>query len=238
MHLDFSPFFARYEQLAKETEQIFDRVRQSCPEQVTCSLGCSDCCYALFDLTLVEAMYINSKFQEQLSEEQQKQVLERADEADRQAYRIKRRIFRSRQQGKDTDSLLDEAGRHRVRCPLLSKQQQCLLYQFRPITCRLYGIPMSMDGVVSTCAYSGFQEGGQYPTVYMEKIYKRLQDISHDLVQSIPTRHLQLAEVLVPVSMALMNRYDHEYLGIVQTPKQEASSPGPAEWTLPGSEDE
>jgi Fe-S-cluster containining protein len=238
MQLDFSPFFAQYENLAQEVDTLFQRVRQSCPQEVTCYLGCSECCYAMFDLTLVEAMYINQKFQEQLPADVQEEILERADQADRQAHRIKRQIYRSQQKGKDTDSILDEVGRQRLRCPLLSQQEQCLLYTYRPITCRLYGVPMSMEGVVSTCAHSGFEEGGKYPTVYMEKIYKRLQDISHALVQSIPTKHTHLAEVLVPLSMALLNSYDAEYLGIIQAPKQEVSAGGPAEWTLPGAEDE
>ncbi|MFO8030985.1 MAG: YkgJ family cysteine cluster protein [Desulfohalobiaceae bacterium] len=238
MQFDFSPFFVQYEKLVQEVEQLFQRVKQSCPQEVTCYLGCSECCYAMFDLTLVEAMYINQKFQEQLSASQQEKILENADQADRQAFRIKRDVYRSQQKGKDTDSILDEVGRQRVRCPLLSQQEQCLLYAYRPITCRLYGVPMSMDGVVSTCAHSGFKQGGKYPTVYMEKIYKRLQEINHALVQSIPTKHTQLAEVLVPLSMALLNKYDAEYLGIVQTQKQEAPAAGPAEWTLPGAEDE
>lgn len=238
MHFDFSPYFAQYEALVQEVDQLFERVKQSCPQEVTCYLGCSECCYAMFDLTLVEAMYINKKFQEQLPAEQQAEILKSADEADRQAYRIKRQIYRSQQKGKDTDSLLDEVGRQRVRCPLLSNQDQCMLYANRPITCRLYGVPMSMDGVVSTCAHSGFKEGGKYPTVYMEKIYKRMQDINHALVQSIPTKHTHLPEVLVPLSMALLNKYDEEYLGIIQPQNQDGSAGGPAEWTLPGNKDD
>ncbi len=238
MHYEFSPFFGQYEALVQEVDRIFEKVKQACPQEVICYLGCSECCYAMFDLTLVEAMYINSKFQEHLPEQQRVSILEKADQADRQAHRIKRQIYRSQQKGKDTDSILDEVGRKRVRCPLLSQQDQCLLYAYRPITCRLYGIPMSMDGVVSTCAHSGFEQGGRYPTVYMEKIYKRLQDINQALVQSLPTKNTQLPEVLVPLSMALLNTYDAEYLGIVQTQKKEASEGRPAQWTLPGAEDE
>ncbi len=238
MQYDFSPFYAQYEQLAQEAEQIFMTVQQKCPEQVRCYLGCCECCYAMFDLTLVEAMYINKKFNQNLPEKQKEEVLQKADEADRQAYRIKRQIYKQKQKGKDTDSILEDVGRYRVRCPLLTAENQCLLYAHRPITCRLYGIPMSMDGIVRTCAHSGFEQGGQYPTVYMEKIYKRLQDINQNLVQSIPTKHLQLAEVMVPLSMALLNNYDQEYLGLdFSHSKKAAASKGPAEWTLPGSED-
>ena len=64
-------------------------------------------------------------------------------------------------------------------------------------------------------AGSGFDPGKSYVTVRMDKIQDRLLLLSQELVQSIPTRHTQLNEVLVPVSMALLNKYDNEYLGIV-----------------------
>ena len=108
----------------------------------------------------------------------------------------------------------------RVRCPLLDEKKRCELYAFRPITCRLYGIPTSIAGKGHTCGLSGFKEGLAYPTVKLEKIQQRLYDLSSELVDSILSRHVKMAEILVPLSMALLTDYDENYLGIS---KEEAS---------------
>ncbi len=63
MELDLGEFFARYERLAKGCSDIFESMKGKYPKEVTCKEGCTDCCYALFDLTLIEAMYINKKIQ-------------------------------------------------------------------------------------------------------------------------------------------------------------------------------
>ena len=59
MDFDFTPYFKRYESLLELADQAFQRVSKEYPESVKCRSGCSDCCHALFDLTLIEALYIN-----------------------------------------------------------------------------------------------------------------------------------------------------------------------------------
>jgi hypothetical protein len=56
------------------------------------------------------------------------------------------------------------------------------------------------------------------------------------MVQSMPTKYDKLAEVLVPVSMALLTEYDDTYLGIVQ-PQEDIHSQA-TEWTLGPAEEE
>ena len=41
---------------------------------------------------------------------------------------------------------MEEAARIKCRCPLLGDDDRCLLYQARPITCRLYGVPTAIAG--------------------------------------------------------------------------------------------
>jgi hypothetical protein len=65
-----------------------------------------------------------------------------------------------------------------------------------------------------TCGKTGFEEGKSYPTVYLEKIQQQLDQISRELAQSLETRYTGMAEMLVPLSMALLTVYDEEYLGI------------------------
>jgi hypothetical protein len=45
-------------------------------------------------------------------------------------------------------------------------------------------------------------------------IQSKLFAISQELVLSMKTKYVKMAEMLVPVSMALITVYDSEYLGI------------------------
>mgnify|MGYP006284878741 CR=1 FL=1 len=231
--LGFKQFFQEYEKITQDMDSVFQKIQADFPKEVRCHKGCSECCYALFDLTLVEALYINTKFHEMLSDQDQAAIRERADVADREIHKIKRRIYKSRQQGAATEDILQDVGRNKVRCPLLTEGDRCALYACRPVTCRVYGLPLSIGGVVHTCAQTGFQPGEKYPTIFWDKLQDRLLELSQRLATSIPTRYTQLGEVLVPLSMALLNEYDEEYLGLVQ-PKETAKPAGKSdtEWVL------
>jgi len=65
-----------------------------------------------------------------------------------------------------------------------------------------------------TCGKSGFEEGEAYITVYLEKIHQRLYGISGELTQALATRYTGLAEMLIPLSMALLTVFDEEYFGV------------------------
>ena len=81
---ELEAIFQEYEQLAAQTDMLFNRVKEQFPEEVTCSSGCSSCCHASFDLTLVEAMALNRAFNKEFSFGiRRTAVLEAASEADR-----------------------------------------------------------------------------------------------------------------------------------------------------------
>ncbi|WP_084031973.1 YkgJ family cysteine cluster protein [Desulfonatronum lacustre] len=214
MPSDFSPFFTKYEQLLKDVDKVFSTVKDQHPDCVTCTTGCSDCCHAVFDLPLIEALYLNHHFHGVLPKETKDQILTKADQADRTAYKLKFQAHKRQRSGEDTDAILEDMARERVRCPLLNSQDRCDLYAFRPITCRLYGIPQEVGGKARTCALSKFSPGAPYPTVHVDKIHRALAALSMELVASLNTKYNQMADMLVPPSMALLTVYDDEYLGL------------------------
>ena len=107
-----------------------------------------------------------------------------------------------------------EMALERVRCPLLNKDEKCDLYEHRPITCRFYGLPTSIGGISHTCGQSGFVEGEKYPTVKLDIIHNKLYDISNEFVKEIKSKYVKMADILVPLSMALLTDYNEEYLGL------------------------
>ena len=214
MNIDLTLFFKKYEAVVAMADIAFNKVKDSHPECVKCKINCSDCCYALFDLTLIEALYINHKTRENHDGEKRRKLEEKSNKADRAVFKLKKKAYNELKSGKSEDEIIKELATKRIRCPLLNESDCCDLYEFRPITCRLYGIPVSIGGAGHTCGLSGFKEGKNYQTVNMNAIQKKLYEISDELVRHVNSKYLKLSEVLVPLSMAILNVYDKEYLGL------------------------
>ena len=142
------------------------------------------------------------------------EFIQEADESSRRDLEFKA--------GKSEDDILSALGEERVRCPLLNERDLCDLYDHRPITCRLYGIPTSIGGKGRTCSLSAFEDGKSYPTVDIDKIHGRLQEISAELLRDIRSANIKLADILMPLSMALMTTLDDTFFGIdgASSPKE------------------
>jgi len=132
-----------YKSLLEEIDRWFSRCQQQHPGEIACSRGCSECCRGLFDITILDAALLQSGFGE-LPETLKSDVRRLAEERLRamqsswpefkQPYILNYRPEEERETLLATDNdtpcvLLDEAGR-------------CLLYAYRPMTCRLHGLPL------------------------------------------------------------------------------------------------
>lgn len=212
--MNFEPYYEKYQSLVEQVEAVFKQVQNEYGECVSCKVGCADCCHALFDLTLIEAMFIKHQFDKVIPKEDRQEIVERANVADRKVYKLKRAASKAHQEGKPENEILEEMAVQRIRCPLLDENDKCEMYESRPITCRLYGIPTVIGGKAHTCGLSKFEEGKQYPTVKLDNIQRKLYEISFELAQEIKSSYPKLAEVLVPLSMALLTNYNEEYLGM------------------------
>ncbi len=214
MEFDFSPYFKEYEDVVKLADDVFARVLSNYPLCVKCKTGCSDCCNALFDLTFIESCYISSKFNEKFTGKDREDIIEKASSADRTICKIKKEAYKKLKSGTNEVEILGKMAIERVRCPLLNRTKTCDMYDYRPITCRLYGIPLSINKMGHTCGMSGFNEGENYPAVDMDKINQKLYSISLKLMDSLNTKYTKIAEMLIPVSMAILTDFDKSYLGI------------------------
>ena len=174
MKIDFTPYFKKYEEISSTADELFLRIQKDFPDGVKCEIKCEDCCHALFDLALIEAIYINHQFYKKFKGKEREQLLEKSNRADRKIYQIKKKAYQDKESGKNEVDILMEMAAERVRCPLLNGEGMCDLYEYRPITCRLYGLPTSIGVIGHTCGKSGFVEGQQYPTFNLDIIQKRL----------------------------------------------------------------
>ncbi|NWH05532.1 YkgJ family cysteine cluster protein [Desulfobacter latus] len=212
MNLD--KHFVKYEAVVNMVDQVFDRVKKEYPKEVFCREKCSDCCYAIFDLTLIEALYLNHKFNEKFSGKEKADLIAIADKTDRALAKMKRDAYKKVKDGADQLEIVGKMSQERVRCPLLGENDLCLMYEHRPITCRVYGIPTSTAGASHICGRTNFVQGKAYPTLNMDKIYTQLQLLSAELVKDINSTNIRMHELLIPVSMAMVTLFNDEFLGV------------------------
>lgn len=218
MNLPVEKYFKRYEGLVKLVDEAFERVKTQYGDCVKCTSGCSDCCFAIFDLTFIEALYINHHFNKKyIGGSQRHEMFERANRADRKLYKLKKKAHEESVEGRDEISIIGDMSLERVRCPLLNPDNNCDLYEYRPIACRVYGIPTSAMGVSHTCGKSAFEQGVPYPALNMDAVYKKLYDISADFINEIPTSYTKMADMLVPVSTSVLTDFNDEFLGIIKS---------------------
>jgi Fe-S-cluster containining protein len=110
---------------------------------IACRAGCSGCCRGLFDITLLDAWYLKTGF-DRLDQGVRETVLEKCRE--RLAWMRERwpeldvpYLLNYRHED-DWELLMPEEDE--TPCVLLSASGGCLLYDHRPMTCRLHGIPV------------------------------------------------------------------------------------------------
>jgi Fe-S-cluster containining protein len=214
MKMDMTPFFEKYKTLVDKVDSVFEIMKKKYPEEVRCAPGCTDCCYALFDLTLIEALYVNHRFQKNFSGARKEQLLEKANRVDRKTYKIKKAAYKAKQEGKGEEEIIEDVGKERIGCAMLNDENLCDIYDFRPIACRLDGIPVAVGGKGRTCPLSGFSSGQSYPTLNRDILHEQLLAISAELVAAIRTKYTRMGEILVPLSMALITDYDDTYFGL------------------------
>lgn len=214
MAIELKKHFVKYQALVQMVDAIFDRVKEEYPKEVFCREKCSDCCYAIFDLTLVEALYLKSKFFEKFNGKEKNDLIVIADKTDRALVKLKRDASKKVKSGADQLEVVAKMSQERIRCPLLGENNLCLMYEFRPITCRVYGIPISTAGASHICGRTNFIQGNPYPTLNMDKIYTQLQLLSMELIQDIRSENIKMHEMLIPVSMTLITDFNEDYLGV------------------------
>ncbi len=196
--------FEAYEELAVKADAAFSKIEQDYGSVMKCRRQCADCCHAVFGLFLIEAAYINHHFNT-LGESEQKEILNRAARADQDLRRMQERLA----EFKDDPQMQAHAmARERIRCPLLDDKDECALYRFRPITCRVYGIPVSSHGSAHACWKAEFKSGESYPTFDLDAAYAQLCRLSQELLENAGQKDPERASILLSVSTVLSVTYE------------------------------
>lgn len=109
--VDLSLFFSDYESLIKNIDtQIDTQIENTI---IQCGKTEQTCCSEMFDLQLIEVLYLHSKINKQVSSAQRQVFIERAVKTHK---------------------------RQRLLCPF-NGGSGCEIYEIRPTRCRIYGAP-------------------------------------------------------------------------------------------------
>jgi len=152
----------RYSQLLHEVSERFGTVQAGHGSEMQCGRGCIRCCHGLFDISLPDALHA-ALCLGTLPAETRTAVTARAAECHK---KIAQQV-----PGLKAPYLLkmeDEAIVDRIvtrvpglRCPFLGSEDACLIYEHRPLACRLEGIPMvdRRDGLFGEWCELNFTDG-------------------------------------------------------------------------------
>ena len=132
-----------YGLLLREVDEWYGHCLKTHPDDIICTNGCSACCRGLFDITLLDACYLKKGFDE-LPPTIRETVLAKARD---QLVRLQSiwtdldspYILNYRPE-EDWEELMPEDDE--TPCVLLGSDGRCLVYDNRPMTCRLHGIPL------------------------------------------------------------------------------------------------
>ena len=201
--------FGKYLQEVRKADYLFKTIQGKYPSSVRCRIHCCDCCRAVFGVFPIEAAYIHNHFN-RLDRKIRRDVLRGAEKAEAEMLKAKDKlqVFDDKPQMK-----VYGLGKQRVRCPFLSENEECVFYENRPIICRIYGIPFSLnDGKKEkayACGLSGFQESVAYPTVKLDKIYQELCNLSKELfTEAGYIQPEKKANLMLPLSRVLRMSFE------------------------------
>jgi len=197
--MDFSHLFEPYNSIVSRADYAFQRMKGEFPACIRCQPHCSDCCHAVFGLFLIEAVFLKHDF-DRLREEKKKAALKRGQDADREFVKLERTIEAFEH---DPHMRTYSLGKARIRCPLLDDQDECILYPYRPITCRVYGIPTMVQGVPRVCGKAGFKKEQTYPVFNLDGVHRELYALSTELLKGAGIKESEKASLLFSVSKVI-----------------------------------
>lgn len=130
-----------YRQLLDAVDCWFESCLDSGKDVLACRKGCSACCKALFDINLLDAWLLREGFAA-LSKGRQQQVLERCKprltELTTRWPALRSPYFLN---ASPSEEWMEMPETDQTPCPLLDEEGRCLVYAFRPLVCRLHGLP-------------------------------------------------------------------------------------------------
>lgn len=132
-----------YAALLSSVDRWFARAAEAAGKAVVCSRGCSDCCRGLFDITLLDACLLKRGFDRlpaPAREQATDKALTRVEVMQAVRPDLEHPYILNVWPEDEWEELMPDEDE--TPCPLLDDDGNCLVYDYRPMTCRLHGLPL------------------------------------------------------------------------------------------------
>jgi Fe-S-cluster containining protein len=144
------PAATAWQEALGRLDRWFQSVSAAHPGVIPCGPGCNACCHGPFDISVADALLLREGLMT-LSDQDRAAVRSRA-RAQLERMRTRAPSWQApwdlAQLGEEAFDTLIE-GFADEPCPLLDQSGACLLYAYRPLVCRMMGLPMmTASGVV------------------------------------------------------------------------------------------
>jgi protein-tyrosine phosphatase/Fe-S-cluster containining protein len=126
--VDLSVYFAEYESLLRQ----IDEARAESPAGDACPRKEGSCCYEYRELQLIEVIYLTAGMNRVLKSEDRLALIGEAVEAHRNVMGLKREA--------PSSGIAAAYAGAKILCPL-NRDELCSVHTFRPLACRLHGLP-------------------------------------------------------------------------------------------------
>jgi Fe-S-cluster containining protein len=211
--VDLRPFFQDYEILLEQVDDAFKKARAQDRSLLSCGLETEACCFCWVDLKLVEAAYLSHKMNKTLRTPERKAAIERALEVSKRVQELRRRVEQEGGQGDSDEKRLHLLyAEEKIKCPL-NLEAKCILYEARPIVCRMHGLAMSAE--VSPKIFEDLARKSKLskPDADLHKVHRLLQRLSknvfHALTSVLPNDNGPTFTLPSTVSGRFVQEYFH-----------------------------
>lgn len=205
----------RYRKLLEEVDGWFRRSAVLFPDQIRCTGGCSHCCRGLFDITLLDALMVQHGFQ-QLPKKIRSTIRNRTESAMAPIRRVwpdfsPPWLLNVYPEEQYNAAMPDD---DETRCVLLDNDGFCRIYNYRPMTCRLHGIPhLDTDGTVLFDEWCSLNFVGTDPCTrdelrfHFTEIFTQEQLLFRELTRRLLGSPVNELDTVIPA--ALLIDFDH-----------------------------
>jgi len=202
--------FSQYAIIVRKADILFKTIHEKYPDSVRCRIRCCDCCHAVFGLFPIEAAYIHHQLN-RIDRKIRRDVQRRAEKSEVEMLKAADKLKEAFNDNPKMQAY--GLGKQRVKCPLLNEREECILYENRPVICRIYGVPFSIKHEKKenayVCGISGFEAKASYPTVKLDNIYQELVGLSIEMLKEAGFLNpAAKANLMLPLSKILRMSFD------------------------------
>jgi Fe-S-cluster containining protein len=208
-----TPSLDAYRRLLTDVDSWFSACLQAGGSALACRGGCSACCRALFDITLLDAWLLKQAFSA-LPGDVQIRVLSRCrprlSELCQRWPELKPPYLLNALPEEEWTSMAEDDP---TPCPLLDEDGYCLVYAARPMTCRLHGLPNidtsgeDFDGTVCTLhAGDPMSLPGKVLRWRFREVFSKEVLLFRDFTRELTGRTWHELDTFIP--LALLADYD------------------------------